>query len=160
MARVLRSAALFLIVLLAASLLTAAPKPGEADEQAEPADVESRLVQQVTAAEKGFAQTMADRDLEGFATYVSHEAVFLGRTVLRGRQAVVDGWGPLFEGEAAPFSWRPETVEVLDSENLALSTGPVFDAEGNQISIFTSIWRQEEPGIWRVIFDRGTKYCE
>jgi len=120
----------------------------------------SQSESQVIAVESAFAKTMADRDHEAFSSFLSDEAVFLGQTVLRGRESVADGWRGLFEGETAPFSWQPETVEVLESGNLAISTGPVYDPEGKQIAIFTSIWRQEEAGVWRVIFDRGNKYCE
>ncbi len=68
--------------------------------------------------------------------------------------------GGFFEPPAAPFSWQPETVEVLDSGTLALSTGPVRDAGGKLISRFTSIWRLEAPGQWRIVFDKGNRVCE
>ncbi len=29
-----------------------------------------------------------------------------------------------------------------------------------KVAIFTTTWRQEEPGVWRVVFDRGTKACD
>jgi hypothetical protein len=66
----------------------------------------------------------------------------------------------LFEDPAAPFSWEPETVEVLDSGKLALSSGPVLNSEGKVFAIFTSIWRLEAPGEWRIIFDKGNRFCE
>ena len=122
-------------------------------EQAAPA-------QRVHEAETAFAATMADRDLDAFAEFVADEAVFVqaGGT-LRGRQAIVDGWRRFFDGPDAPFSWRPVLVEVLDSGRLALSTGPVYDASGNCTGTFTSIWRLEGDGRWRVIFDRGNPTC-
>ncbi len=127
---------------------------------AQEVDVDSRQ-QQVESAEIAFAQTMADRDFEAFKTFVSKEAVFLsGKTARRGRDQVAERWKEYYQGEEAPFSWRPETVVVLDSGNLALSTGPVFNRSGKLISYYTSTWRQEEPGVWRVIFDKGNKACE
>lgn len=115
---------------------------------------------EVEAVERAFAQTMADRDFEAFTSFLSEEAVFLGGGALRGKAAVAEGWRRYFEGPDAPFSWYPETVEVIDSGGLALSTGPVFDAAGARISTFTSIWRREAAGVWRIVFDRGNKYCE
>jgi ketosteroid isomerase-like protein len=114
------------------------------------------LKDQVSAAERAFAKTMADRDLNAFASFVSEDSVFFsGPTPLRGRAAVVAGWKRLYEGPQAPFSWEPDQVEVLESGLLAHSSGPVRDPSGKIVSRFNSVWRQEAPGVWRVIFDRG-----
>ena len=104
------------------------------------------LAEQVRAAETAFAKTMADRDLDAFASHVADEAVFFGYTVLRGLDAVVEGWSPYFEGKDAPFSWEPEHVQVLESGTLALSSGPVFDPQGQRVGTFTSTWRLEADG--------------
>ena len=50
------------------------------------ADSPETLATQVRAREVAFAKTMADRDHGAFATFVSEEALFLGATVLRGRE--------------------------------------------------------------------------
>jgi ketosteroid isomerase-like protein len=119
------------------------------------------LAEQVRAAEKAFAKTMADRDMKAFGTYVSSEAIFFGgKGPQRGRDTVVEAWKRFFEAPTAPFSWEPETVEVLDSGTLALSSGPVHNADGKLISNFSSIWRLEKGGKWRVIFDKGCPVCE
>jgi hypothetical protein len=60
---------------------------------------------------------------------------------------------------AAPFSWEPEQVEVLPSGTLAPSTGPVRDPAGKLTGTFTSIWRREGPGRWRILFDMGCPAC-
>jgi len=117
----------------------------------------SALEEQVIAAERAFAKSMADRDGGAFARYVSEEAIFFtGDTPLRGKSEVVSGWSRFFEGEAAPFSWEPDQVEVLESGTLALSTGLVRDPGGKVVGRFNSIWRQESPGVWRVVFDKGS----
>lgn len=135
----------------AAGLATAAPQgpsPGE-------------LQRQVTEAERGFAKTMADRDHQAFSSFLADEAVFLGETrTRRGKQQVAEGWKPFFEGAQAPFSWEPERVEVLDSGTLALSTGPVHDPQGQRVGTFSSIWRREADGRWRIIFDKGCPPCK
>jgi ketosteroid isomerase-like protein len=79
---------------------------------------------------------------------------------LHGRAAVDAGWQSYFEGPAAPFSWAPEVVEVLESGTLALSSGPVRDPGGRQIGTFNSIWRRDSDGQWRVVFDKGCPACE
>ena len=114
------------------------------------------LVAQVKAAECAFALSMAERNPLAFAACLSEQAVFFGRqSVLRGKAAVVQGRRPFFDGASAPFSWEPDAVEVLADGTLALSTGPVRNAQGQAIARFNSIWRQEAPGQWRVVFDRN-----
>jgi ketosteroid isomerase-like protein len=116
--------------------------------------------QEVATAEEAFAQTMANRDHQAFATFISDEAIFFGGPEpLRGKQQVVDGWAGFFEGRDAPFSWEPLLVEVLESGTLALSSGPVRNPAGETIAQFTSIWRLEADGRWRVIFDKGCDVC-
>jgi ketosteroid isomerase-like protein len=111
---------------------------------------------QVDATERAFAKTMADRDFAGFQRHLSEEAIFYtGPEPLRGRTKVAESWQRFYKDAAAPFSWAPDSVEVLDSGRLALSTGPVHDPAGQLIGRFVSIWRQEEPGVWRIVFDRG-----
>lgn len=112
--------------------------------------------EELGAVERAFAATMADRDLEAFSSFLDDEVVFFtGPTELRGRQAVIDAWAPFFEGEAPPFSWRPEVVSVLDSGSLGLTSGPVDDPEGNRVGSFNSIWRKNQDGEWKIVFDRG-----
>lgn len=119
------------------------------------------LARQVRETEIAFAATMADRDHEAFASFLAEETIFFaGDTPLRGKAAVAEAWQPFYEGAEAPFSWEPEVVEVLDSGALALSSGPVRNAQGERIAIYHSIWRLEAPGTWRIVFDKGCKACE
>jgi ketosteroid isomerase-like protein len=118
------------------------------------------LQQQVVMTERAFAKTMADRDLQAFGRFISQEAVFAsGAKSLRGRQQVIEGWRKLYASPSAPFSWEPETVEVLDSGQLALSSGPVHDAAGKLVGKYTSTWRLEAPNTWRIVFDSGCDVC-
>ncbi len=115
---------------------------------------------QVMATERAFAKAMADRNQPKFSRFVSAEAVFLsGTTALRGKSAVINAWSKYFKTAQAPFSWEPETVEVLESGNLALSTGPVRDPSGKLVGTFTSIWRREADHAWRIVFDKGNEVC-
>ena len=119
-----------------------------------------RLRQTVTDTERAFAQTMADRDFEAFKSFLSDEAIFFsGDTPLRGKNEVAARWKAYFETPDAPFSWEPETVEVLDSGTLALSSGPVLDPAGACVGTFSSIWRREDDGRWKIVFDKGSRDC-
>jgi ketosteroid isomerase-like protein len=118
----------------------------------------------VADAERAFAATMARRDAAGFASHISEEAIFMGSgdtpRVLRRKAAIVEGWKQFFDGPTAPFSWEPDIAEVLDSGNMALTSGPVHDPAGELIGRFNSIWRMESDGRWRVLFDRGSPVCK
>jgi ketosteroid isomerase-like protein len=118
------------------------------------------LAAAVRAREIAFAKTMADRDHAAFGSFVADEALFLGRTALRGRRAVIEGWKPYFEGSQAPFSWTPERVEVVASGTLAISSGPVLDPQGQRVGTFNSTWRREKDGEWRVVIDIGCPPCQ
>lgn len=120
----------------------------------------TQLQAQVTAAEVAFAKTMADRDHAAFASFISEEAVFIseGKPV-RGQAAISASWKKFYDSPRAPFSWKPDLVEVLPSGALAYSTGPVSTPDGKVFARFNSIWRLEAPGVWRVVFDSGSAVC-
>ena len=136
------------ILLTVAVSAAAAPHAKTADAQHE-----------VEAAERAFAQTMAARDFAAFQTFLADDTVFFnGDTPLRGKAAVAAHWRGFYDG-AAPFSWEPARVEVLESGDLALSTGPVRDASGKTVATFNSIWRRDRAGKWHVVFDKGSDVC-
>jgi ketosteroid isomerase-like protein len=121
----------------------------------------AELKKQVTDTERAFAATMKARDLAAFKSFVSDEAVFFSGTgALRGKEAVANAWRRYYDKPQAPFSWEPEEVEVVESGTLAYSGGPVYDSDGKVIGRFNSIWRLEAPGIWKVIFERGSDVCD
>ena len=116
---------------------------------------------QVWDTETAFAKTMAARDFAAFTGFLSDEAVFFGSSrVLHGRAEISTVWKSYYDKPAAAFSWEPAQVEVLESGKLALSTGPVHDADGKLIGTFSSIWRQDAPGVWHIVFDKGNPVCE
>lgn len=120
------------------------------------------LKQQVVDTERAFARTMAARDHTAFTGFLSEETVFFTGRVIRGKQAVATAWKRFFEAPEAPFSWEPSEadVQVLDSGDLAISSGPVRNPRGDVFATFTSIWRREAPGVWRIIFDKGNDVCQ
>ena len=142
------------ISLAAAALLLgcAAPPPQVSSEEAR---------RQVTATERAFAQTMADRDHGAFASFVAEDTVFFsGPKPLHGKQAVVDFWARFYQKPQAPFSWEPDEVEVLDGGTLAHSSGPVRNPAGKMVARFSSVWRRVPSGRWEIVFDKGSEVCD
>lgn len=116
----------------------------------------AELKKQVFDTETAFAATMKARDFAAFSSFLSDEAVFFsGPTPLHGKEAISTFWKKFYDKSGAPFAWEPDEVEVLASGTLAISGGPVYDENGKLFARFSSIWRLEAPGKWRIIFDRG-----
>jgi ketosteroid isomerase-like protein len=139
-----------LVALALAACAAQPPRPAAAD-----------LQKQVADTERAFAKTMADRDHAAFTAFLADDTIFFsGPKPLHGKAEVAAFWRRFYEKPQPPFSWQPETVEVLESGSLALSSGPVFDPSGKKFATFTSIWRQESPGVWRIVFDKGNPECQ
>jgi ketosteroid isomerase-like protein len=135
-----------------AALATAAAALAHAADETQAA----RWREQVRAAECSFASSMARRELKAFERHLAEPALFFnGREPLQGRAAVVAGWKGFFDGAEAPFAWEPDQIVVVADGSLAYSSGPVRNTKGEPISRFFSVWRQESPGRWRIVIDRG-----
>lgn len=118
------------------------------------------LRKEVIETETAFAKTMADRNFDNFKEFISNEAIFFDDdSQLNGKTKILEAWERYYKGEVALFSWKPKQVDVLPSGSLAQSSGPVFDANGNQIGYFNSIWRLEG-NKWKIIFDKGYPFCK
>jgi ketosteroid isomerase-like protein len=148
------------VVIVAAVALAAGCASAPWQTTAEGASEASAKAREVADTERAFAKTMAERNFAAFNSFLANEAVFFsGPEPRRGKQAVAQWWQRYYQQPKAPFSWEPDRVEVLDSGNLALSTGPVRNAEGKLIARFSSIWRLEAPHTWRIVFDQGCEVC-
>lgn len=113
-----------------------------------------RAIEEVRAAELAFAKAFADRDATRFFAMLEADATFIGkRRTLHGRAEVQEGWRQLIEAPQPPFSWTPERVEISGDGRIGLSSGPVLAPDGHQVGTFSSIWRRQIDGTWKVIFD-------
>lgn len=120
------------------------------------------LAETVRCNEIGFSQSVEQRDIDAFSSYVATEARFVGGTILRGREAVVAGWSPFFAEDGPRLIWRPAIIEIVDSAGIALSRGPYklesSTESGERIitwGTFNSVWYRQPDGSWQVLFDAG-----
>jgi ketosteroid isomerase-like protein len=144
-----RSLLLAAATLPAAGCATRAPAPTPAEAQA-----------QVRAAETSFADSMARRDFAAFGSHVADDAVFInGGDPLRGKVAILAYWQRFFSAPAAPFSWRPEIVELAGGGHLGYTEGPVLSPAGVAFARFYSTWQRQPDGGWKVVFDNGWTLC-
>ena len=138
------------------ALLTAMYLPHEATAETGAEDA-------VRCAEIAFSRAAEDRDSERFYRLIDKDARFIGATVHRGPEAITAAWAPFFEADGPSIKWRPQFVEVLEDGELALSRGPYrleSIAEDGSTRVrwgtFNSVWRLDEEGRWRVVFDAGS----
>jgi len=117
----------------------------------------------VRCREIGFSRSAENRNMQAFRSFIDADARFVSNEVLRGVDAVAEAWAVFFTDPGPTITWRPKIVEVLDNSTLALSRGPYRvlsqDADGNMVEswgTFNSVWRVNEDGQWRVVFDAGS----
>jgi len=120
------------------------------------------LTNEVRCREIGFSQSVENQDADAFRSFIDADARFVGSGVLRGVDAVAQGWSVFFAPDGPSIKWRPQFVEVLENGKLALSRGPYrtvsVDKDGNSVvrwGTFNSVWRLNDDGEWRVVFDAG-----
>ncbi len=117
----------------------------------------------VRCREIAFSKSAEQRDLESFRSFIDADARFVSNTALRGVDAVAKAWSVFFAADGPLIKWRPQFVEVLENGTLALSRGPYRvlskDANGEPVEswgTFNSVWRLNDDGQWRVVFDAGS----
>ena len=117
---------------------------------------------EVRCQEIGFSQSVENKDIESFRSFLDIDARFVGSSVLRGPEEIAAAWQVFFSEEGPAIKWRPQFVEVLEEGALALTRGPYRmtskDPDGNSVEswgTFNSIWRKNVDGEWRVVFDAG-----
>lgn len=119
------------------------------------------------AAEIAFARSVAEHDRAAFAATIAEDAIFLGAGgPLRGRDAIVEAWAPFLAEDGPRLEWHPEVAEVEDGGDFGITRGPyTYTGRGpdgepvTEQGTFTSVWRREGDGSWRVVFDSGCPPC-
>ncbi len=112
-----------------------------------------------------FSQSVETQNAELFESLVDTDARFVSGSgsVSRGPKAVATAWSIFFTADGPSIKWRPQIVEVLQDGALALSRGPykliTKDEKGTESEhwgTFNSIWRLQDDGSWKVVFDAGS----
>jgi ketosteroid isomerase-like protein len=126
------------------------------------ADVEAAK-RAIRIADLELAKAVADRSLQSFLTLVDDEAVFFGRDVSRGKDAVSKAWLPFFTDRNLFLKWHPNQVYVSSSADLGYSIGEYQrigkDSSGNPTTAtgsYVSIWRKQPDGKWKIVLDIGS----
>jgi len=125
-------------------------------------DVESAK-RAIRIADLELAKSVADRSLQSFLALVDEDAMFFGKDLARGREAVSKAWLPLFTDRSLFLKWHPTQVEVSSTGDLGYSIGDYErmskDSQGNLSTAtgnYVSIWRRKPDGKWKIVLDIGT----
>ena len=125
------------------------------------------LADDVRCREVGFSVSAETRDAELFASFIDFDARFVGNSVSRGPSSITEAWSVFLTNGGPAIKWRPQFVELLEDESLALTRGPyrMITTDENGVETehwgtFNSIWRLNDDGVWRVVFDAGNAAAE
>jgi ketosteroid isomerase-like protein len=156
----LRRSLLLCAAIAAAPLQAAEPQARESQAAKSTAQDDERCA--VWARELGFAQSVADHDAKAFAEHLHSNAVFgVGSKPTRGRDAITREWAGIIDGSAVKLAWYPAIVTVGGDGATAYSSGPALFEDpktgATSLSRFGSVWQRGADGVWRVIFDDGTR---
>lgn len=121
----------------------------------------------VRCREIAFSLSVENQDVAAFESFIDADARFVGSSISRGPNEVVNAWSVFFASDGPKIKWRPQFIEVLKDGTLALSRGPyrmiTRDPEGNTSEhwgTFNSVWRKQTNGAWKVVFDAGNSSAE
>ncbi len=130
---------------------------------AQPATDPEAAKREIRIADLELAKAVADRSLQTFVSMIDDDAVFFGRDISRGREAVSKAWLPFFTDGSLFLKWHPMQVEVSSSGDLGYSIGD-YERIGKNASgrpetatgSYVSIWRRQPNGKWKIVLDIGT----
>ncbi len=123
----------------------------------------AELTEVVRCTEIAFSRSVEARDADRFRALIDPDARFVGGTVQRGRDEIFAAWKVFFDEDGPRIVWRPQFIEVLEDGSLALTRGPyrvtTRNDDGSTVTswgTFNSVWRRNDDGNWRVVFDAGS----
>jgi ketosteroid isomerase-like protein len=115
------------------------------------------LRESLRKTELAFAASVAQKDRAAFRSFIADDAIFLGQSPLRGREAIEKDWESFFAPDAPLLEWQPVDAEVLPTGDLGMTRGPYTlttkDSHGEtrrSHGTFMSIWRRQKDGEWKI----------
>ena|ERR1019366_7093028 len=112
--------------------------------------------------ERSFAHSVEAHDENAWASHLHPGVIFNVGTADadRGRDEVVKVWLGISGRKNVVLRWRPGVVMIGGDPNIAVSLGPyVFQGRKEgvdkfEVGFYQTVWvRQENDGVWRVLFD-------
>jgi ketosteroid isomerase-like protein len=113
--------------------------------------------------EAEFMKAAAERGSQGYLSYYADDAVELPNRgpIVQGKMNIAKGMGFLDEKENQ-LTWAPVGADIADSGELGYTYGTfefrTKDKEGKpsvEHGKYTSIWKKQKDGSWKVVLDIG-----
>jgi len=123
---------------------------------------DAEAIAAVRCTELAFSLSVENKDRNAFSMLIDNDARFIGNSVLRGRDDIVEAWSVFFSVDGPELVWQPQFIEVLGSGDLAFSRGTYRSRSRDENGVlleewgtFNSVWRRNGAGKWHIIFDAG-----
>ncbi len=110
------------------------------------------------AADAAFDRALAARDPATFATHVAEDAVFAGKGLLVGREAVAARWARYLDPQGPALRWKPTDAGVAASGDLGWTIGDArFTWKQKEVDEaglrYLTVWRRGTGGRWEAVLD-------
>jgi ketosteroid isomerase-like protein len=113
--------------------------------------------------EADFMKAAEEKGSEGYMSYYAEDAVEVpnGEPFLKGKAAIAKTMGFL-DDKNNHLTWSPEGADISASGDLGYTYGnyefSAKDKDGKQVvqhGKYTSIWKKQKDGAWKVALDMG-----
>ena len=152
------SALLAALITIAGLIACSAPEPG-----APPAaDTPPPDAGQLMEADRTFASDVATRGVDAWVEAFAEDGAMLqpGAEV-RGHGAIREAMAAAFADPGFSLAWDPTHAEISSSGDLGytigryVSTTPGPDGPVTSEGAYTTVWRRDPAGDWKVVLDLG-----
>ncbi|HVZ16826.1 MAG TPA: DUF4440 domain-containing protein [Terriglobales bacterium] len=146
----MRSYALCLVVLFAATLVAAGP--------------EEELLQFDRQFNQSFNAAPLDSRADKWMSYFADNAAIPSTPPVAGRQALTDHYRKVFANPDFTLKWEPSKGEVFGGGNMGYTVGKYVagfkDKNGQsmeQTGAYITVWKKQADGSWKIVADTGSE---
>lgn len=155
----------FLLVLVVAFAVTAIVLPIKRPTVAASPKATPKMLEQLEAE---FMKAAAEKGSQGYMSYYADDAVEVpnGASLIQGKAEIAKGMGFL-DDKNNSLLWTPVGADISVSGDLGYTYGTFEfrskDKDGKpaiQLGKYTSIWKRQKDGSWKVVLDMGNSSPE
>ena len=108
----------------------------------------------IREADEAWANAIVSKSVDQAITFYDRDAVTAGSAMFpaRGLPEFRENWARLFARPNFALSWKAERVMLIESGDMAYSTG-TWSNGSNQNGPYLAVWRKQSDGRWKVLID-------